>query len=106
MPGQTRTYELRIKNHRRHAIEVQVGLSLPSGWRCDPNLVKVGVPPQQSAKASVSVSIPRDWHSEYPRIAITADVFADGKYLGQIAEAVVEVRARDRPAEARNAAGF
>jgi hypothetical protein len=39
------------------------------------------------------VSIPEDWKGGYERVAITADVLADGRYIGQVAEAVVDLRA-------------
>lgn len=106
MPGQTRSYEIRVKNHRRRAIELQIALSLPAGWQCDPQIVKLGVAPGDTAKAPVSITIPRNWRGVHPRIAIAADVLADGKYLGQIAEAVIEVRSSAVPPAAINAAGF
>ena len=58
------------------------------------------------AAPPVSVTIPREWRGSHPRIAIAADVVADGKYLGQIAEAVIEVGASAVPSAAVNAAGF
>ncbi len=36
--------------------------------------------------------MPADWRDPYERRAIAADVMADGRYLRQIEEAVVEVR--------------
>jgi hypothetical protein len=39
------------------------------------------------------VTIPRSWQPPAPRLAIAADVLADGRYLGQITEAVVEMKA-------------
>jgi glyoxylase-like metal-dependent hydrolase (beta-lactamase superfamily II) len=106
MPGQTRQYEIRVKNLRRRAIELQVALSLPAGWECDPRIVKLGIAARETGKAPVSVTIPRDWRGTHPRIAIAADVLADGKYLGQIAEAVIDVRSSAVPPAAINAAGF
>lgn len=106
MPGETRNYEIRVNNHRSRSIQLQIALSLPPGWQCDPALVNVDVAARQAAKTSISITIPLDWRSSHPRLAIAADVLADGTYLGQIAEAVIEVRTPALPPAARNAAGF
>jgi hypothetical protein len=38
-----------------------------------------------------TITVPRDWRPSSPRFAIAADVLCDGKYLGQITEAVVDL---------------
>ena len=43
------------------------------------------------ARRHFSVSIPEDWDRAKPRVALAADVRADGKYLGQIAEGVADI---------------
>jgi hypothetical protein len=40
----------------------------------------------------VKVSVPKGWAAPSPRFAIAADVVRDGRYIGQIAEAVVDLR--------------
>jgi hypothetical protein len=35
--------------------------------------------------------VPRSWTAPMPRFAIACDVMRDGRYLGQITEAVVEI---------------
>jgi len=37
------------------------------------------------------ISVPKDWRPNSSRFAIAADVMCDGKYLGQITEAVVDL---------------
>ena len=37
------------------------------------------------------LSIPGDWDRARPRVAIVADIQADGQYLGELAEGVVDV---------------
>jgi glyoxylase-like metal-dependent hydrolase (beta-lactamase superfamily II) len=91
-PGQTRDFELRVRNLRRRAIDVQAMLVLPKGWRSAPAKLRVKAAPGETAKASFTVTIPAGWRGPYSRVAIAADVMADGKYLGQIAEAVIDVR--------------
>jgi len=50
------------------------------------------VAPGETGSAPVGVTIPRDWRGSQPRVAIAADVRSDGRYLGQIAEAVIDIR--------------
>ena len=46
---------------------------------------------ESKAAHDLHVTIPRSWTPRSSRFAIAADVMRDGKYLGQITEAVVEV---------------
>jgi hypothetical protein len=39
-----------------------------------------------------ALTIPENWDSSTPRVAIAADVVADGQYLGEIAESVVDIQ--------------
>jgi hypothetical protein len=47
--------------------------------------------PAKDGKAVFSVTIPSAWDINKPCVAVAADIVADGKYLGQIAEGVVDV---------------
>lgn len=91
--GETRPYEIRVRNHRKRAIEVEAALVLSAGWRCDPSRVTLSIAPGGEAKAPLTISAPSD--APDARLAIAADVRADGRYLGQIAEAVVDVRSHN-----------
>ena len=53
--------------------------------------MKIEAPARGKASGSVRITVPRGWAAPAPRLAIAADVMRDGKYLGQITEAVVEV---------------
>lgn len=106
LPGQTCDFEIRVRNHHREALEVQIALALPIGWSCLPKIAAVKVSPAQSAKASVQITLPHDFHSLPSRVAISADVLCDGKYLGQIAEAVIEIRSAEPSPAVRTPAGF
>ncbi len=55
-------------------------------------MVSVEAPANGKASRPVEIAIPRGWVAPGPRFAIAADVMRDGKYLGEITEAVVEVR--------------
>jgi hypothetical protein len=93
-PGQATRFELRVRNLRRRAIELEAMLVLPKGWRSSPARLRLSAPAGQNASAAVTVTVPAGWHGPLSRLAIAADVVADGKYLGQIAEAVVDIRER------------
>ncbi len=106
LPGQTLRYELHARNHRDKPSELEIALVLPRGWNSDPATVKLRVPPGGTGKAPVSISIPKDFRASRQRLAVAADVVADGKYLGQIAEAVIDVRTVEPTPAERTAAGF
>jgi glyoxylase-like metal-dependent hydrolase (beta-lactamase superfamily II) len=95
-PGRTSNLEIRVRNHRQRPIEVEAALVLPEGWRSTPASVKLTVAPGATEKAPVAVAIPAEWRSPNSRTAIAADVVENGRYLGQIAEAVVDVGAPSR----------
>ncbi len=94
MAGQTKRVEIRVRNHRPRRVEIVGTFVLPHGWSGAPSHISVSVDAKSEAKAEASISIPANWSDPLSRVAIALDVMADGKYLGQIAEAVVDVRAR------------
>jgi hypothetical protein len=81
-----------VQNYYATPMKVEVALVAPSEWRIEPDVVKLDVKPKSTATASVHISTPKDWSPVSPRFAIAADVVRNGKYLGQITEAVVEMR--------------
>jgi len=106
--GRSTAMQLRVRNHRHTDLTLEMSLSLPAGWRSTPERVNLRVPAGGEASASVSLVVPLNWSGPNERRAIAADVTANGVHLGQIAEAVVDVRsAADRkkvllPGSARN----
>lgn len=91
-PGETRTIELHASNYSPSPMNLEIALVAPSEWRIAPETCTLRVPPNSQAKTTVSLTIPRDWTPPAPRFAIAADVLRDGKYIGQITEAVIEIR--------------
>src|SRR5579883_1039183 len=89
--GERREFEIQVRNHRKREVEMQVALALPKGWRSEPGTVRLRVGPLGSAKAKFGITIPQEFVARESRVAFAADVLADGRYLGQIAEAVVDV---------------
>jgi hypothetical protein len=89
--GELAPAEIRVRNHRSTPMKIEVALVVPDGWRTEPGKLSIEAPP----KARVSRPFPpfaggRDAKSS-PRLAIAADVIVEGKYLGQIAEAIVNL---------------
>lgn len=92
-PGERQKLEIRARNYKRgEAMKLEVALVTPEGWRVEPDVVTLEIPPGGRRSRSVQVSVPGDWKAALPRFAIAADVMRDGRYLGQITEAIVEMR--------------
>ncbi len=94
LPGQRKRIEIRLRNHRPRRVEIRGALVLPDGWRSEPAEISLAAEAKSESKAATTISIPENWSNTWSRVAIALDVIADGKYLGQIAEAVVDVRTR------------
>ncbi len=93
--GGKRTLEVRVRNHRGRAMEVGVRLVLPEGWGSEPAGARMEVKAKGEEKVKFEVKVPAGWAgTRASRVAIAADVVADGKRLGEIAEAVVDVLPR------------
>ncbi len=93
-PGGRASVEARVRNYRRAPMKVDIALIVPSEWRVEPDVLRFEAPAGGTASQQFVVSIPRDWEPREPRFAIAADVVSDGRYLGQITEAVVELARR------------
>jgi hypothetical protein len=85
--------QIRARNHRRREIALEIALCLPRGWRSSPERLSLKLAAGGTGEAQVQITVPLDWSGPNERRAITADIIADGVYLGQVAEAVVDVRA-------------
>jgi hypothetical protein len=75
-------------------MRVEAALVLPPGWRTGSQSLELSVGAKTEGQLEASFTVPSNWSSSNPRVAIALDVMVDGKYLGQIAEAVVDVRNR------------
>ena len=89
--GQTAQMEIRLRNHRPRRVQIQAALVLPDGWRSVPARISLTADAKTEASTKAMISIPANWSNPLPRVAIALDVMADGKYLGQIAEAVMDI---------------
>ncbi len=90
-PGDVAAAEIRVRNYRKEAIRIEVALVAPPEWRIEPDVLRFEVPGGSMKAQAFGLQVPRDWHPSSPRFAIAADVVCDGRYLGQITEAVVDL---------------
>jgi hypothetical protein len=94
LPGQTQRVEVRVRNYRPRRVEIAGMFVLPERWRSSPSKIALSVDAKSDSKTEATISIPANWSNPLSRVAIALDVMADDKYLGQIAEAVVDIRPR------------
>jgi hypothetical protein len=90
-PGQREELQIRVQNYKSSPMKIEVALVAPSEWRIEPDVAKIEVQPRSHAHYSVHITVPASWKPPSPRFAIAGDVMCDGKYLGQITEAVVDI---------------
>jgi glyoxylase-like metal-dependent hydrolase (beta-lactamase superfamily II) len=91
-PGASFDVELRIRNYRSKPMQVEAALVLPAGWKATPELAEFTVQPQVDGSKGFTVTVPANCDRNQPRVALAADLMADGQYLGELAEAVADVQ--------------
>jgi hypothetical protein len=72
-------------------MHIEAALTLPPGWKANPATLSLTAMPHQDKSGGFTLTIPEDWDRSKPRVALAADLMVDGKYLGEIAEAVADV---------------
>jgi glyoxylase-like metal-dependent hydrolase (beta-lactamase superfamily II) len=91
-PGERQRAEVRVRNYKPSAMKIEVAIVAPSEWRIEPDLLRFEIPGGAQKAQAFEIAVPKDWSAPSARFAIAADVRSDGKYLGQITEAVVDMR--------------
>jgi glyoxylase-like metal-dependent hydrolase (beta-lactamase superfamily II) len=90
-PGTAASSELRVRNYRERPMRIEAALVAPGEWVVEPEVVRLEVPARSQSAQAFRIRVPAGWRPPSPRLAIAVDVVSDGRYLGQITEAVVEV---------------
>jgi glyoxylase-like metal-dependent hydrolase (beta-lactamase superfamily II) len=90
--GASAALELRVRNYRPKPMQLEAALVLPAGWQAAPEILHLTIAPHADAAGSFRVTIPENWDRAKPRVALAADVVADGQYLGEIAEGVADIQ--------------
>ncbi|MFB3920732.1 MAG: MBL fold metallo-hydrolase [Terriglobia bacterium] len=89
--GSTAAIELRVRNYRPKPMQLEAALVVPAGWKVSPETVALTIPAGEDASGGFTLTIPDSWDRAKPRVALAADIRADGQYLGEIAEGVVDL---------------
>jgi len=89
--GDTLNLQVRMTNFLPQATQAEVSLVLPEGWVATPAVGRLDIAPQQRGQTDFRVHIPDSYRFPYPRIAVAADVTLNGRHLGQITEATIEL---------------
>ena len=90
-PGESQRIEIRVRNYKPEPMKIELVLITPAAWMVEPAGLKLDIPARGQASRAMEIRIPKGWQAPCARFAITADVIRDGKYVGQITEAVAEV---------------
>ncbi|HXY41457.1 MAG TPA: MBL fold metallo-hydrolase, partial [Vicinamibacteria bacterium] len=90
-PGGSTALELRVRNYRTAPMRVEAALVLPPGWKALPETAALTVPAKGDGAFAFTITVPASWDGTKPRVAVAADLVADGEYLGEIAEGVVDL---------------
>ncbi len=91
-PGERQPLEVRVQNYKPSPMKIEVALVAPREWTISPDVLKIDVPARSKSKGTMQIAVPKSWQAPGVRFAIAADVMRDGKYLGQVTEAVIEMR--------------
>ena len=87
-----------MRNYGAAPTSATVALQLPRAWEPDADSRQLDMAASGIGVARFTIHVPADFTWPYPRLAIAADVTVDGRQLGQITEAVVDVISQDGPA--------
>ncbi len=93
VPGERQTLAVRVQNYNPRPMKIEAALAAPAEWGVTPEVLRLEVPANGRGEGRFQVSVPGGWNAPSSRFAIAADVVCDGKYLGQITEAVVDMKA-------------
>lgn len=93
--GQATKVAITLRNLRRTPLSISARPVLPKGWSCSPSLVSFTAEAKGTATAEITIQAPgmqvQNQSKSERRRALALDVVANGKYLGQISEAVIDL---------------
>jgi glyoxylase-like metal-dependent hydrolase (beta-lactamase superfamily II) len=92
-PGDSIHYELRIRNWIYRKSQLRVTINTPEGWTvASDSDLRINIPPKSQSALKFDVRIPHSETRLNCRFVLTADVWRDGEHLGEINEALVNMR--------------
>jgi glyoxylase-like metal-dependent hydrolase (beta-lactamase superfamily II) len=87
--GEQKEFEVRIKNYHKHSITCNVSITGPEQWHMNPEKQIIRLKPGAEGALKFTLTIPAN--QSPGRFPICADVHLDGTWLGETAEAIIEV---------------
>jgi glyoxylase-like metal-dependent hydrolase (beta-lactamase superfamily II) len=90
--GNTIQYELRSRNGTERPSSLKAFIRAPASWTVSPSSVEMTAAPRSQAAARFEVRIPGGETRLNRRFVISADVWHDGRHLGEVAEALVNMK--------------
>jgi glyoxylase-like metal-dependent hydrolase (beta-lactamase superfamily II) len=90
--GETLQYELRFRNASVHPSCLKASVKAPVNWTVSPSTVEINAVPNSQAAAKLEVRISPNEKRLNRRIVITADVWRDGRHLGEVMEGLVNMK--------------
>lgn len=91
-PGDTLQYELRLRNWIARPSHIKAAIIVPENWVTVPKALALVVPAQSESSAKFAVKIPKSEDRVGRRFVLTADIWRDGAHLGELTEALVNMR--------------
>jgi glyoxylase-like metal-dependent hydrolase (beta-lactamase superfamily II) len=90
--GDTIRYELRFRNGAEQPSSLKAFIRAPAKWTVSPSSVEVKAAPRSQAAAKLEVRISPGENRLNRRFVITADVWRDGRHLGEVTECLVNMK--------------
>ncbi|MGA2984498.1 MAG: MBL fold metallo-hydrolase [Terriglobia bacterium] len=91
-PGDTLRYELRIRNWIARPSRIEAVIVVPESWVTVPASVALTMPAKSESSATFVVKVPRAEERLNRRFVLTADIWRDSEHLGELTEALVNMR--------------
>jgi hypothetical protein len=90
--GDTIQYELRFRNGTGQPSSLKAFIKAPASWTVIPSPVEMKAAPKSQAAAKLEVRMSPAEQRLNRRFVITADVWRDGRHLGEVTEALVNMK--------------
>jgi glyoxylase-like metal-dependent hydrolase (beta-lactamase superfamily II) len=90
--GDTIRVELRFRNTTAQPISLKASINAPASWTISPGSTEMKAAPHAQAAARFDVRVAPCENRLNRRFVITADVWRDGRHLGEVTEALVNMK--------------
>ena len=91
-PGDALPLEVRFRNYASRPIHLRAAIRLPDGWTASSSWAEIDAAANSEAAGKIQIRIPPSESSLNRRFVITADVWRQGEHLGELTEALVNMK--------------